>query len=257
MAKFSGTHFLFKKKPTRLWRLTDDGWYTREPTEPPAPPAPPVPPAPPAPPVPPAPPAPPAPPNPPYISASAHQRPVLQLYLPATFDELLSESDTPKAPDVFIQALPPAPRWGQPEACTWDESAVGADDDVAADKQNSGDGDGVGDGEVGAEEDVFPDRDANAKDDDGVESWWHDTPREKMPIPTFNKKRPHPSSHNRDARPPSPRHKPSQHKRQSYTSQEKLRWLVRLELAASISEVARESGIHLSPLRVLVCLLVD
>ncbi|CAI7833887.1 unnamed protein product [Closterium sp. NIES-53] len=60
-------------------------------------------------------------------------------------------------------------------------------------------------------------------DDDGVESWWRDAPREKMPIPT---------------------HKPSQHKRQAYTSQEKLRWLVRLELAASVSEVARESGIH-------------
>ncbi|CAI7747714.1 unnamed protein product [Closterium sp. NIES-53] len=48
----------------------------------------------------------------------------------------------------------------------------------------------------------------------------------------------------RDARPPSPRHKPPQHKRQAYTSQEKLRWLVQLELAASISEVARESGMH-------------
>ncbi|CAI7800403.1 unnamed protein product [Closterium sp. NIES-54] len=64
---------------------------------------------------------------------------------------------------------------------------------------------------------------ASAEDDDGVESWWHDARREKMPIPT---------------------HKPSQHKRQAYTSQEKLRWLVRLELAASVSEVARESGIH-------------
>ncbi|CAI7841029.1 unnamed protein product [Closterium sp. NIES-53] len=105
---------------------------------------------------------------------------MLQLYLLATFDEWLSEPDTPKAPDVFIQAPPPAPRWGQPEACTWDESVVGADDDVAADKQNTGDGDG----EAGAEEDVFPDRGASAEDDDGVESWWRDAPREKMPILT-------------------------------------------------------------------------
>ncbi|CAI7883600.1 unnamed protein product [Closterium sp. NIES-54] len=184
-----------------------------------APPAPPAPPSPPTPPAPPAPPAPLAPPNPPDIGASAHQRP----------------------------APPPASRWGQPEANTWDESAVGADDDVAADKQYSGDSDGVGDGEAGAEEDVFPDRGATTEDDDGVESWWRDAPREKMPIPTYppiNKKRPHPSSLNRDARPPSPRHKPSQHKRQSYTSQEKIMWLVRLELAASVSEVARESSIH-------------
>ncbi|CAI7751556.1 unnamed protein product, partial [Closterium sp. NIES-53] len=172
MAEFSGTHFLFKKKPARPWRLTDDGWYTREPAAPPVPPeppAPPAPPAPPTPPTPPTPPAPPAPPNPPVIVASAHQRPVLQLYLPATFDEWLSELDTPKAPNVFIQAPPPAPRWGQPKACTWDESAVGADDDVAADKQNRGDGDGVDDGEVGDEEDVFPDRAASAEDDDGVD----------------------------------------------------------------------------------------
>ncbi|CAI7843731.1 unnamed protein product, partial [Closterium sp. NIES-53] len=141
---------------------------------------------------------------------------------------------------ISVPAPPPAPRWGEPESCTWDESAVGADDDVAADKQNI-------DGEAGAEEDVFPDRGASAEDDGGVESWWRDAPREKMLIPTYspiNRKRPHPSSQNRDARPPSPRHKPSQHKRQSYISQEKLRWLVRLELAASISQVARESGIH-------------
>ncbi|CAI7793998.1 unnamed protein product [Closterium sp. NIES-54] len=187
MAEFSGTHFLFKKKPARLWRLTDDGWYTREPAAPPVPPEPLAPPAPPAPPALPTPPAPPAPPNPPDsgIGTGAHQRPVLQLYLPATFDEWLSEADTPKAPDVFIQTPPPAPRWGQPEACTWDESAVGADDDVATDKQNSGDGVGGGDGEVGAEEDMFPDRGATAKDDDGVESWWRDAPCKKMPIPSL------------------------------------------------------------------------
>ncbi|CAI7768646.1 unnamed protein product, partial [Closterium sp. NIES-54] len=114
----------------------------------------------------------------------AHQRPVLQLYLPATFDEWLSEPDTPKALDVFIQAPPRAPRWGQLEACMWDESIVVADDDVAADKQNIGDGDGVRDGEAGAEEDLFPDHGASGEDDDGVESWWRDAPPEKMPIPT-------------------------------------------------------------------------
>ncbi|CAI7849111.1 unnamed protein product, partial [Closterium sp. NIES-54] len=154
------------------------------PPVPPEPPAPPAPLAPAAPPAPPAPPAPLAPPNPSDIGASAHQRPVLQLYLPATFDEWLSEPDTPKAPDMFIQAPPHVPRWGQPEACTWDEPVVGADDDVAADKQYSGDDDGVGDDEAGANEDVFPDRGASAEDDDGVESWWRDAPREKMPIPT-------------------------------------------------------------------------
>ncbi|CAI7783487.1 unnamed protein product [Closterium sp. NIES-54] len=172
MAEFSGTHFLFKKKPARPWRLTDDGWYTREPPAPPMPYEPPAPPTPPAPPAPPAHPAPPAPPNLPNISigTGAHQRPVLQLYLLATFVEWLSEADTPKAPDVFIQALPPAPRPGQPQSCTWDESAEGADDDVAADKQNNGDDVGGGDGEVGAEEDVFPYRGATAEDDDGAES---------------------------------------------------------------------------------------
>ncbi|CAI7753655.1 unnamed protein product [Closterium sp. NIES-54] len=165
MAKFSGMHFLFKKKPARPWRLTNDGWYTRQPPAPPVPPEPPAHPAPPAPSAPLAPPAPLAPlapPNPPDICASAHQRPVLQLYLPATFDEWLSELDTPKAPG-HIQAPPPAPRWGQPEACTWDEPGVGADDDVATDKQNRGDDDGVGDNEARDEEDVFPNRGATAE----------------------------------------------------------------------------------------------
>ncbi|CAI7779722.1 unnamed protein product [Closterium sp. NIES-54] len=184
--------------------LPTTGWYTREPAAPPVPPEPPTPPAPPAPPVP---PAPPAPPNPPDIGASAHQRPVLQLYLPATFDEWLSETDTPKAPDVFIQVPPPAPWWGQPEACTWDESAVGADDDVAADKEYSSDDDGVGDGEADAEEDVLPDRGASAEDDDGVESWWRDAPREKMPIPTYppiNKNDPTPPPRTEMPAPPLP-----------------------------------------------------
>ncbi|CAI7791172.1 unnamed protein product, partial [Closterium sp. NIES-53] len=186
MAEFSGTHFLFKNKRARPWRLTDDGWYTREPA-----------------------------------SLQCHlnpQRPLLLLLLLHLLLLLL----LPRLPLLqirLISAPPPAPQWGQPEASTWDESAVGADDDVAANKQYSGDGDG----EAGAEEDVFLDRGASAEDDDGVESWWRDAPREKMPIPT---------------------HKPSQHKRQAYTCQEKLRWLVRLELAASVSEVARESGIH-------------
>ncbi|CAI7780478.1 unnamed protein product [Closterium sp. NIES-54] len=74
--------------------------------------------------------------------------------------------------DVFTKALQPS--------FMWDDSALGGDDDVAADKQNSGDDDS----DAGAEEDVFPDRGATAKDNDGVESWWPNAPREKMPIPT-------------------------------------------------------------------------
>ncbi|CAI7778229.1 unnamed protein product [Closterium sp. NIES-54] len=87
----------------------------------------------------------------------------------------------------------------------------------------------------------------NAANDDSVETWWRDALCEKKLIPTYppiNRKRPHPSVENQDARPPSPRHKPTQHKRALYTAQEKLKWLVRLEVAASISEVAWDSGIH-------------
>ncbi|CAI7830691.1 unnamed protein product [Closterium sp. NIES-53] len=66
MAEFSGTHFLFKKKPTRrpAFRVDAGRWYSRIPPEPPEPPRPPAPPAPPSPPAPPAPPVPPAPPAP-------------------------------------------------------------------------------------------------------------------------------------------------------------------------------------------------
>ncbi|CAI7915150.1 unnamed protein product [Closterium sp. NIES-54] len=167
------------------------------------------------------------------------------------FTKFIHSSDFFSHADVYVEASPPTPRWGQPDDCAWDESTVGADDDVPADEQPCGDGEPGGDGETGSkagtEADVFPKGVASAADDDGVETWWRDAPRETMPIPTYpllNRKRPHPSVENRDARPPSPRHKPTQHKRASYTSREKLKWLVQLEVAASISEVVRESGIH-------------
>ncbi|CAI7927354.1 unnamed protein product [Closterium sp. NIES-54] len=102
--------------------------------------------------------APPVPPEPPH--------PLLLLHLLLLLLLLL----LPLLRIRLISAPPPAPRWGQPEACTWDESAVGADDEVATNKQSSGDGVGGGDGEVGAEEDVLPYRGETAEDDDGAES---------------------------------------------------------------------------------------
>ncbi|CAI7840608.1 unnamed protein product [Closterium sp. NIES-53] len=216
MVEFSGTHFLFKKKPTRrpAFRVDADGWYSRippEPPEPPLPPAPPVPPAPPAPPSPPAPPAPPVPPAPPPL--------------------------------------------GHPDDCPWDESAVGAGDDVADAKEASG-ADGAeggteasagGGAQGGTADDVFPEGVTGDADDDGVEYWSRDALPEKLPIPTYppnNRKRPHPSSQNRDARPPSPRHKLTDHKRQGYTAAKKLKWVALMDLAVSVRALARESGIH-------------
>ncbi|CAI7820558.1 unnamed protein product, partial [Closterium sp. NIES-53] len=132
MAEFSGTHFLFKKKPTRpVFTITADGWYCRAPPEPPEPPTPPAPLVPPAPPVPPSPPAPPAPPNPPPLE-NLRNRPMLQLcqHLPATFNELLEEIERDKPQHEYNEASAPAPRWGEPVDCAWNESAVGIDDDV-------------------------------------------------------------------------------------------------------------------------------
>ncbi|CAI7860507.1 unnamed protein product, partial [Closterium sp. NIES-54] len=94
----------------------------------PEPPQPPAPPAPPAPLVPPTPPAPPAPPCP--VVPHIDNHPVLTLLLPSAFDEYMSEPDYDKGPDVDVPAPAPAPRWGQLEDFMWDESAVGADDDV-------------------------------------------------------------------------------------------------------------------------------
>ncbi|CAI7739498.1 unnamed protein product, partial [Closterium sp. NIES-53] len=134
MAEFSGTHFLFKKKPTRpVFTITADGWYCRAPREPPEPPTPPAPLVPPAPPVPPSPPAPPAPPNPPPLE-TLRNRPMLQLcqHLPATFNELLEEIERDKPQHEYNEASAPAPRWGEPVDCAWNESAVGIDDDVDA-----------------------------------------------------------------------------------------------------------------------------
>ncbi|CAI7931670.1 unnamed protein product [Closterium sp. NIES-54] len=103
----------------------------------------------------------------------------------------------------------PEPRWGAPADCPLDESATGANDDV--------------------------------------EFWAADGLPEHLPIPSFpppNKKRPHPSRDNRYARPPSPRHKPTKHRRNSYTSHEKLQWILKLEAGEmSVRRMSRESGI--------------
>ncbi|CAI7866071.1 unnamed protein product [Closterium sp. NIES-53] len=261
MAEFTGTHFLFKKKPSSrpAYRITADGWYSRIPpdlSEPPQPPAPPAPPAPPVPPTPPAPPVPPVPPCPMPPHIDNHR--VLTLLLPSALDEYLSEPDYDKGPDVDVPAPTPAPRWGQPEDSTWDESAVGADDDVQdAEEGWRAEGDAGDEGgteadteaatEAGTPEDVFPEGAPGGDDDDGVEYWSRDGLPEKLPIPTYpprNRKRPHHSSQNRDSRPPSPRHKPNDHKRQAYTTAEKLKWVAQLDVAVSVCALARESGIH-------------
>ncbi|CAI7930841.1 unnamed protein product [Closterium sp. NIES-54] len=247
MAEFTCSHFLFKKKPPSrpAYRVTADGWYSRippDPPEPPQPPAPPARPAPPAPPVPPTPPAPPVPPSPPCpVAPHIDNHPVLALLLSSAFDE-----------------ISPAPRWGQPEDFTWDESAVGADDDVQDTEEDwRAEGDAGAEGgteadtkaatEVGTSEDVFPEGAPGGDDDDGVEYWSRDGLPEKLPIPTYpprNRKRPHPSSQNRDSRPPSPMYKPNDHKHQAYTAAEKLKWVAQLDVAVSVRALARESGIH-------------
>ncbi|CAI7779163.1 unnamed protein product [Closterium sp. NIES-54] len=215
MAKFTGTHFLFKKKPSSrpACHVTADGWCSRiplDPPEPPQPPAPPAPPTPPAPPAPPTPPAPPVPPSPPCpVAPHFDNHPVLTLLLPSAFDEYLSEPDYDKGPNVDADT----------EAAT----------------------------EAGTAEDVFPEGAPGGDDDDGVEYWSRDGLPEKLPIPNYpprNRKRPHPSSQNRDSRPPSPRHKPNDHKRQAYTAAEKLKWVAQLDVAVSVRALARESGIH-------------
>ncbi|CAI7913679.1 unnamed protein product [Closterium sp. NIES-54] len=170
----------------------------------------------------------------------------------------MSEPDYDKGPDVDVPAPAPAPRWGQPEDFMWDESAVGADDDVQdAEEDWRAEGDAGAEGgteadteaatEAGTAEDVFPEGAPGGDDGDGVEYWSRDGLPEKLPIPTYpprNRKRPHPSSQNRDSRPPSPRHKPNDHKRQAYTTAEKLKWVAQLDVAVSVRALARESGIH-------------
>ncbi|CAI7858395.1 unnamed protein product [Closterium sp. NIES-54] len=224
MAEFTGTHFLFKKKPSsRLaYRVTADRWYSRIPPDPPEPPQPPAPPAPPAPPVPPTPPAPPVPPVPPCpVAPHIDNRCVLTLLLPSAFDEYLSGPDYDKGPDVDVPAPAPAPHWGKPEDFTWDESAVGANDDVQDAEEGwraEGDADAEGGTEADTEaateastaEDVFPEGAPGDDDDDGVEYW----------------------------------HNPNDHKRQAYTAAEKLKWVAQLDVAVSVCALARESGIH-------------
>ncbi|CAI7783450.1 unnamed protein product [Closterium sp. NIES-53] len=134
---------------------------------------------------------------------------VLQLLLPpgySAFDAFLSELERS---DGEGSSSAPEPRWGAPADCPLDESATGANDDV--------------------------------------EFWAADGLPEHLPIPSFpppNKKRPHPSRDNRYARPPSPRHKPTKHRHNSYTSHEKLQWILKLEAGEmSMRRMSRESGI--------------
>ncbi|CAI7828295.1 unnamed protein product, partial [Closterium sp. NIES-54] len=230
-----------------------------DPPEPPQLPAPPALPVPPAPPVPPTPSTPPVPPSPPCpVSPHIDNHPMLTLLLPSAFDKYLSERDYEKGPDVDVPALAPAPRWSLPEDFTWDESAVGADDDVQdAEEDWRDEGDAGAEGgteanteaatEAGSANDVFLEGVPGSDDDDGVEYWSRDGLPEKIPIPTYppsNRKRPHPSSQNRDSRPPSPRHKPNDHKRHAYTADEKLKWVAQQDVAVSVRTLARESGIH-------------
>ncbi|CAI7777965.1 unnamed protein product [Closterium sp. NIES-54] len=198
-----------------------DGWYSRIPPEPPEPRWPPVPPAPPTPPSPPAPPAPPVPPAPlplgPVSPQITGNQPVLTLLLPSAFDEYLSEPESNKAQDEYVEVEHfPGGRWGQPDDCPWDESAVGVDDDVADAEEASG-ADGAeggtetsarGGAQGGTADDVFPEGVTGDADDDGVE------------------------------------HKLTDHKRQGYTAAEKLKWVALMDLAVSVRALARESGIH-------------
>ncbi|CAI7923523.1 unnamed protein product [Closterium sp. NIES-54] len=138
------------------------------------------------------------------------------------------------------------------------DAGIGADDGVQdAEEGWRAEGDAGAEGgteadteaatEAGTAEDVFPKGAPGGDDDDDVEYWSRDGLPEKLPIPTYpprNRKRPHPSSQNRDSRPPSPRHKPNDHKRQAYTAAEKLKWVAQLDVAVSVRALARESGIH-------------
>ncbi|CAI7768963.1 unnamed protein product [Closterium sp. NIES-54] len=219
MAGLPGTHFLFRRQPaarenTRRDTCDYSQWQTRpapvpppQPVVPPVPLTPPTPPTPPAPPTPPIHPVPPAPPVPPAVGVP--RQGVLQLLLPpgySAFDAFRSEPERSGGEGSYSA---PEPRWGAPADCPLDESATGADNDV--------------------------------------EFWAADGLPEHLPIPSFpppNKKRPHPSRVNRDARPPSPRHKPTKHRRNSYTSHEKLQWILKLEAGEmSVRRMSRESGI--------------
>ncbi|CAI7834842.1 unnamed protein product [Closterium sp. NIES-53] len=163
MAEFTGTHFLFKKKPSSrpAFRVTSDGWYSRIPPDPPEPPQPPAPPAPPAPPVTPTPPAPPVPPVPPCpVAPHIDNHPVLTLLLPSAFDEYLADDDVQDAEDGWRA-----------------EGDAGAEGGTEADTEAAT--------EVGTAEDVFPEGAPGGDDDDGVEYWSRDGSPKKLPIPTY------------------------------------------------------------------------
>ncbi|CAI7736793.1 unnamed protein product [Closterium sp. NIES-53] len=196
------------------YRVTADGWYNRIPPDPPEPPQPPTPPALPAPPAPPVPPTPPAPPIPPSPSCPV----------------------APHITDNHAHARAPI---GVRQEDWRVEGDVGAEGGTV-DDTDAATGAGIA-------EDVFPEGAPGSDDDDGVEYWSRDGLPKKLPIPTYpprNRKRPHPSSQNRYSRPPSPRHKPNNHKRQAYTAAKKLKWVAQLDVAVSVRSLARKSGIH-------------
>ncbi|CAI7865610.1 unnamed protein product [Closterium sp. NIES-54] len=94
-------------------------------------------------------------------------------------------------PDEWIEAPAQATRWGESEISPWDETAVGAKDDV-----------GTKD-DVGAEDEVGAEDAVGAKDDDGVKYWSRGGLHEKLPIPSLplpNRKCPNPFLEECDAR---------------------------------------------------------
>ncbi|CAI7834625.1 unnamed protein product, partial [Closterium sp. NIES-53] len=102
--------------------------------------------------------------------------PVLTILLP--FDEYLSEPESNKAQDEYVEVEHfPGGRWGQPDDCPWDKSAVGADDDVAdAEEASAADGaeggteaSAGGGAQGGTADDVFLEGVTGDADDDGVE----------------------------------------------------------------------------------------
>ncbi|CAI7782787.1 unnamed protein product [Closterium sp. NIES-53] len=214
----------FRLAYVATWANTADIFTKTLQSEPPQPLAPPVPPAPPAPPVPPTPPAPPVPPSPPCPVAPhvTGNHPLLTLLLPSAFDEYLADDDVQDADEGW-----------RAEGDAGTEGGTETDTEAAT--------------EAGTSENVFPEGAPGGDDDDGVEYWSRDGLPEKLPIPTYppcNRKRPHPSSQNRDSRPPSPRNKPNDHKRQAYTAAKKLKWVAQLDVAVSVRALARKSGIH-------------
>ncbi|CAI7779067.1 unnamed protein product, partial [Closterium sp. NIES-53] len=184
-----------------------DGWYSRIPPDPPEPPqplAPPAPPAPPAPLVPPTPPAPPDPPSPP-CSVAPH----------VTDNHPVLTLLLPFAFDEYLS---------EPDSNKGPDVYVPAPTPAPRWGQH---------------------RISRGTNLQSALTTTCKTPRKIGALrATPTPRRPHPSSQNRDSCPPSPRHKPNDHKRLAYTAAEKLKWVAQLDVAVSVRTLARESGIH-------------